>query len=437
MKLGGNMEKTAKTLSTENLLTEVRESFKKIPEHGKKQIREIPLIDCLMAGLAVFALKMPSLLQYDAARKHPILRNNLKKLYLVETPPCDTYLRQQLDDVLPEEIRGAFKRIFALSQRTKVLEDYEYLDGNYLLAVDGTGQFGSEKIHCKNCCEKHHKDGRVSYYHQMLGAVIVHPNRKEVIPLAPEPITKQDGNNKNDCERNAAKRLLMDVRREHPHLKLIVVEDGLASNGPHIKLLKKLKMHFILGAKPDDHELLFDWVEHSKYQVVEFIGEKGVKKRYKFINNVPLNDTNFECEVNFLEYWETSAKGVTTHFSWVTDIELKPENVEKIVRGGRARWRIENETFNTLKNQGYNFEHNYGHGNNNLCSVLSMLMMLAFLIDQIQAIGCAAFKKARLFLKSNTVLWFNIQAVFTYFAVENWEEFFRKMVDSKIILNTS
>ena len=79
---------------------------------------------------------------------------------------------------------------------------------------------------------KEHKSGVVTYEHQMFGAVIVHPELEEVIPLAPEPIQKQDGSSKNDCERNAARRLLAKIRCEHPHLKLIVVKDGLASNGP-------------------------------------------------------------------------------------------------------------------------------------------------------------------------------------------------------------
>lgn len=422
------MKEMAKKLSTENLIDEVWKIFKKVPEPGRKQIKEIKIVDCLMSGLAIFALKLPSLLQYDKTKRHEIVSSNLKNLFHVEVAPSDTYLREQLDVVLPEQIRGVFKCIFAVLQRAKALESYEYLGGNYLLSIDGTGQFSSGKIHCKSCCEKHHRNGEITYYHQLLGAVIVHPNRKEVIPLAPEPITKRDGKNKNDCERNAAKRLLTDVRREHPHLKLIVIEDGLASNGPHISLLKELDMHFILGAKPDDHKLLFDWVEHSKCQTLEFIGAKGVQKKYKFINKVPLNDANFDCEVNFLEYWETLPNGQTNHFSWVTDIELKPENVEKIEKGGRARWRIENETFNTLKNQGYNFEHNYGHGNNNLCSVLAMLMMLMFLIDQVQAIGCVLFKKARLILQSNKLLWFMMKSMFEWFVIDNWEQFFQKII---------
>ena len=85
----------------------------------------------------------------------------------------------------------------------------------------------------------------------------MHPDHKEVIPLAPEPIQKQDGSSKNDCERNAAKRLLGKIRQEHPRLKLLVVEHGLASNAPHIRDLFKLRMHFILVVKPGDHAVLF------------------------------------------------------------------------------------------------------------------------------------------------------------------------------------
>jgi hypothetical protein len=115
-------------------------------------------------------------------------------------------------------------------------------------------------VHCPQCGEKHHRNGTTTYDHQMLGAVLVHPDHSAVFPLAPEPILKQDGARKNDCERNAAKRRLADLRRAHPHLKLIVVEDGLASNTPHIRQLQALDLRFILGAKQNDHTDLFDWV---------------------------------------------------------------------------------------------------------------------------------------------------------------------------------
>ena len=342
-----------KTLSAPGLLRVVRACFDEVndPVSG----RRFSLSDCLMSGLAVFGLKYPSLLQFDrGARTNEVVRVNLKRLYGIERAPCDTALRERLDAVDPRALRGVFKRVFAQLQRGKGLEGFTWLGGHYLLSVDGTGYFSSSSVHCENCCEKHHRDGRVTYSHQMLGAVVVHPEQREVFPLAPEPIVKGDGARKNDCERNAAKRLLEDVRREHPHLKLIVVEDGLASNGPHINLLKSLDMRFILGAKPADHKALFEWVQATErmntgaVKYVEHTDEHGVHHRFRYLNDVPLNDTHFELEVNFLEYWETRPDGKAQHFSWVTDLPIDDAHVMALMRGARARWRIENETFNTL-----------------------------------------------------------------------------------------
>lgn len=117
------------------------------------------------------------------------------------------------------------------------MESFRYLDG-LLVSVDGTGQFSSSHISCPECCARHHKNGDVSYYHQLLGAVIVHPDRDQVLPLFPEAITHQDGATKNDCEANASKRLLKQWREAFPTWPLRVVEDSLSANGPHIKLLK-------------------------------------------------------------------------------------------------------------------------------------------------------------------------------------------------------
>ena len=107
------------------------------------------------------------------------------------------------------------------------------LKDHYLIAIDGTGTHSSHKVKCEKCCVKdHHRNGSKTYFHQMLGAAIIHLDHSEVLALAPEPIRKKDGAKKNDCERNTAKRLLDDLRREHPRLKAIIVEDGLASSVP-------------------------------------------------------------------------------------------------------------------------------------------------------------------------------------------------------------
>ena len=413
-----------KTLSVPGFLRLVRKSFSGIddPIAG----RGLNLTDCLMSGLAVFGLKYPSLLSFERdARQTEAIRANLKSLYGVRRAPSDTRLRERLDEVDPRSLRGAFKAVFAAVQRGKGLEGFDWM-GHYLLSVDGTGYFSSSRVHCGNCCETHHRDGRTTYYHQLLGAVLVHPQHREVFALAPEPIVKADGRNKNDCERNAAKRLLRDVRREHPHLRLIVVEDALASNGPHIELLKALDMRFVLGVKPGDHRFLFQWVDTTPgTRTFETADADGTAHRFRYLNAAPLNDAHFELEVNFLEYWETRPNGTKRHFSWVTDLPIEQANLMDLMRAGRARWRIENETFNTLKNQGYGFEHNFGHGEKHLATVFAHLMMLAFLIDQVQQRCCALFRAAKAGAGRALYFWRRLRALFIDYLLPDWDTLYK------------
>lgn len=417
------MSKFRKHLSIPRLLSAVMKQFRRVPEQTV-QGSTLSIADCLMSGLALFSLKYPLLLKFDHDRAETIIRHNLRSLYGIRNVPCDTYLRERLDQVSPRLLRKAFSTLFAQVQRGNELTPFQFMDEHYLLSVDGTGYISSHQVYCEQCCIKNHRDGSKTYYHQMVGAALVHPNHSHVLPFAPEPILKQDGNKKNDCEREASKRLLTDVRREHSHLKLIVIEDGLASNGPHIQLLRSLDMRFILGAKPKDHTFLFDWVDNAAVQGHELTDGKGHHHRFKFINQIPLNDSHFDCAVNFLEYWETTPKGKVIHFTWVTDLALTPATVYTIMRGARARWRIENETFNTLKNHGYHFEHNFGHGEKHLATVMAHLMLLAFLIDQIQGLCCQLFKEAVVKAKSRSRFWEKLRAKFTDFLVNTWEDMY-------------
>ena len=103
----------------------------------------------------------------------------------------------------------------------------------------------------------------------------------------------------------------------------------------------------------------------------------------------------------------------------MTNIRLNKANTYKVMKMGRSRWKIENETFNTLKNQGYNFEHNFGHGKKNLCTIFAFLMMLAFCVDQIQQSACPFFKKILSDLKTRAKFWESIRAVFKIIPCDN------------------
>jgi hypothetical protein len=270
-----------------------------------------------------------------------------------------------------------------------------------------------------------HPEEQVTYYHNMFCAAIVHPDKKIVLPFAPEPIIKTDGDTKNDCERNASKRLYADTRREHPHLKFIVVEDALASNVPHLTDLKALDMRYIIGAKPGDHKFLFNLVDVAQCTEYSHQTNDGTTHRYRYINQIQLNKSHPDFKVNFLEYWETKKNGDKQHFSWITDITITNENIYLIMKGGRSNWRIENNTFNTLKNQNYHFSHNFGHGYQNLSTVFGMLMMLAFFVDQVQELCCQLFKKARAKFKSRTSLWEKTRGLFGSYFINSWDDLFQ------------
>lgn len=408
-------------------------STKKQIEIIKKRFAKIRIINsnissemiekCLLGAVAMFSLKFPSLLQFDQSREDKIIRHNLRTLFCVEDVPSDTYIRKVLDQVEIKDIRRSYVDLFRELQKGKKLEKFRILNGVYLVPIDGTQHFSSHEIRCENCCEKHHRNGSTTYHHNLLAAAIVKPGLNAVIPFCPEPILKQDGEVKNDCEQVALKRLLLNLRREHPHLRMMVTLDGLYSNAPVIQLLKELNFNYIIVAKSSDHQHLFNEVESSeKTKVIKYTDSKGTIHRYEYVNGVALNASNPDVKVNFLQYIEIKDGKKETYFSWVTDTEINEQNIKELVKAGRARWKIENETFNTLKNQGYQLEHNFGHGYKNLSSVFSLLMMLAFFIDQIQLIGSIKFQNALKSAKSKVRLWFKMRSLFCNFLIKSWDD---------------
>ena len=404
-----------KHLNADALFDPVHAECEHIPDLCEHNV-DISVADALKSGFAMFLLKAPSLLTFDQRRHDATKLKNLQTIYHIGTVPCDPQMRVILDQVYPDEFAPVFSTIFRQAQRGKAVEKLVFWEGDYLLPLDGTQDVSSKKIHCPSCLVKTNAaTGEVTYSHQLLAAAIVHPDFAEVIPVCPEPIQQQDGETKNDCERNAAKRFLEQFRRQHPHLRVIVTEDGLSSNAPHIRELLRHDMRFILGAKPGDHAWLFEQVDKAARagDTLEFSLQIGdITHRFRCLNQVALNASSQDVLVNFLEYWDVHADGTSQHFPWVTDILITRENAFALMRGGRARWKIENETFNTLKNQGSHFEHTYGHGQHNLSVVFARLMMLAFLVDQVLQLACRLFQAVWHKEGSKIRMWEHLRALF-------------------------
>jgi hypothetical protein len=413
-------------ITTKSLLKAVRSGFGQIADHRAGNA-SINLTDALMSGFGMFSLKDSSLLEFDDRRSKD---ENLRKIYGLEKVPSDTQMRAIVDPISPEAIKPIFKDVYQVVKQNGVLEQMKFL-GHYLVSLDGSGYFSSHTIHCDSCLErKNSKTGEISYHHQMLAGAIVHPDMATVIPVAPEPIIKQDGETKNDCERNAAKRFMAQLRADHPDEPFIITEDALSSNAPHIRELNKYNLRFLLGIKPGDHVFLFEQVEqaHQAGQTTEYeVTGKEVTHRFRFINQVPLNASHQDVLVNFIEYWEIKGDKVQ-HFCWITDLTVSKFNVFELMRGGRARWKIENEIFNTLKNQGYNFEHNYGHGQQNLSVNFALLMMLAFLVDQVQQLAFPLFQAVLKKERSRKRLWQHMRALFYTLEFASLEDIFRALL---------
>jgi hypothetical protein len=436
------MKRKSALFSYDDLVSDIAKAFETgLKREGIMESKKSDYsnLECLLSGLAVFAFKSASLLQFDHSLKsNRTLLGNLKTLFNIHKIPSDTQMRTRLDLIDPAALRPAFTKVFQLLQRSKVLDEFRFLETHHLISLDGTGMFSSHNVYCDNCCVKNHKNGEKTYYHQLLAASIVHPDQKVTFPLAPEPIMKEDGAKKNDCERNAAKRWISNFKREHPHLKAVILADGLASNEPFITLLKNKNLHFILVCKESDHAYLTDWINAMDGDDKVILSEKDEKREaiYEYFKEVPLNDSKNTCKVDVVRFTE-KIKSRITKWMWVTDLSLEKKHLKEFVRGARSRWKIENETFNTLKNQGYEFEHNFGHGNKNLNTVFSYLILIAFLLDQCMQKVNRLFQRALEKSGTKRVMWQSMLHAIKIFVVPNFETLYGCIADPPRITLTS
>jgi hypothetical protein len=261
------------------------------------------------------------------------------------------------------------------------------INGTLLLALDGLQYFSSAAIHCANWSTAQHANGTVSYSHQALTPVLVAPGCDKVIPLMPEFITPQDGHDKQDCETAAAKRWLQHYGACYQSLGITVLGDALYCRQPLCEPLLQVGVNFILVCKPSSHPTLYDWLAGLQVESLvqrRWTGRSHAIATYRYVNRLPLRDGNEALEVNGCELTTTREAGTVLYPNrWVTNYNLTREHVTAIVTSGRARWKIEHETNNTLKKSGYHFAHNYGHGQQYLASFLATLNLRAFLFHTV------------------------------------------------------
>jgi len=346
-----------KCLEIDRLHSFIKHEFKQFVDM-RDDNTSIDLDDALMSGYSMFSLKDSSLLEFNNERT--IRASNLKEVYKIKKAPSDSGMREILDPVNPRAFNPIFAGLYKRLKKAGIIKSYEYFDDYILCSLDGVHHFSSECIRCDKCTEYKKTNGKKEYRHYTLSSVIMYPGKSVVFPIAHEEIVRQDGSEKNDCEHNAAKRLLPRIAEILGDQKAVIVEDALSANGPHIKQVKACGFKYIISVKPKGNKTLFKQFEHAKarkeVKFLEIQSKDGLLHRFYYKNNLPLNETHGDIRVNFLEYYQIDPTGKkpNRHFCWITDFKLHARNVYKVMRAGRSRWKIENETFNTLKNQGYN-----------------------------------------------------------------------------------
>ena len=217
----------------------LRTEFQRLDGTRDNRRTAYPVSAILMSGLAMFFFQDPSLLQFQERLLRKKGRCNLQTMFGIRGVPAETQMRERLDEVEPERVRSLLPILFERVRRSGWAKQWqqEISDGrdagfSYVLALDGTDYFNSEAISCPQCLIRRDKTGELHYRHTVVAATLVKCGSHQVWPLDAEVCSPQDGSEKQDCELNAGKRLIGRVRREHPHLRLIVTGDDLYSHVP-------------------------------------------------------------------------------------------------------------------------------------------------------------------------------------------------------------
>ncbi len=391
------------------------------------------MADIGLSAFSLFFMGSPSFLAHQRILAEGQGRSNCQTLFGISAIPSDNYIRQMLDGAPTAAFDGLFIQAI---ETPEVLTPFQRLGGRILIALDGTEHHCSRKVHCARCSTRKRSDGATEYFHAFLGASIVAPGHQHVLPLAPEFIAPQDGAEKQDCERNAAKRWLARHGMSLGHLRPVFLGDDLFACQPIAEAVQAEAGNFILTCKPSSHRTITEYLYGAKLEEHrETVVKRGKHTTtvYHWLADVPLRDSADALKVNWFSVEMFDAKGKRTyHNSFVTDLPVMAGNVAELAACGRARWKIENETFNVLKCGGYNLEHNFGHGKDTLASVMVVLNLLAFAYHTLAALAVSAWRAA-VVAKGATYRFFeHLRTITTYVVFQDWPHLLRSITEANI-----
>lgn len=395
--------------------------------------------DAALSAFAVFFMQCPSFLSFQRDMKKKKKRSNAETLFEIENIPCDQQVKNILDPVEASEIDNAYKWVLSELEDAGYLEEYTCLENTKSIALDGLTYHSSTKISCDCCSTRRDSQGTVHYYHHALLPVITKPDYPHVLPLPPEFIKPQDGHEKQDCEREATKRWLTKHDDLFDPFMVTYLGDDLYSNHPLCQQIAEIsKQFFIFVCKPDSHITLYE--ELALLEKIDGVETKQIRVwngkdhdlwTYRWATRLPLRAGEDALYVNWCELKITNEKSGERVFmnSWVTNHILTADNVPLTCKVGRTRWKVENEAINVLKNQGYHLEHNFGHGELHLSTVLFSLNLLAFLTHTALHLADITYCLLRHDLGPRRTFFGDLDTLTRYNIFSSWEHLFDFMID--------
>jgi hypothetical protein len=418
----------AGVLTFSNVRQQIRTTFSEFFDRRRGKNTRYTLEDAALSAFSVFFMQSPSFLEHQRSMQDTQGRDNAQTLFGVHHIPTDNHIRTLLDAVPPSAAYPLFHFVFNGLQEAGVIDQYRAIGQRLLLALDGTEYFSSQNIHCEQCSTRTHGD-RTTYSHTALTPVLVHPAQDKVIPLPPEFIVPQDGQKKQDCEINGARRWLAREGARYAALGAILLGDDLYCHEPYCRDALSRGFDFILVCKPDSHTLLYEWVDDlarngcvRTVSIRRRVGKFWQTDAYRYVSDVPLRNEDPALTVQWCELTSTREDGkVLYHNAFATSLAVTDSNVAEIVAAGRARWKIENENNNILKTKGYHFEHSYGHGKQHLASLLATLILFAYLLHTLLDWMDDKYCLLRQKLPSRQRLFNDIRALTSYLCFESWD----------------
>jgi len=411
----------------DSLFRSLRGCLDRLPDKRQGMNTTYSMGDIGMAAFSVFFMQSPSFLAHQRQFELGQGRSNCTSLFGIAKIPSDNHIRDMLDPASPALLHPVFgEAVDQLGRIDGGLDVFRRLGGRVLIALDGTEYHCSRTIHCPHCSTRLRGKGETEYFHAMLAATLVAPGHDKVIPLEPEFIVPQDGAEKQDCENMAAKRWLAAHGRRYAALDPVFLGDDLFSRQSLCQAVLDAAGHFIFVCKPSSHPLIQEYLSGNDLPTVEVTVKRGKRRfvhRYRWLHDVPLREGKDALLVNWFEIEIINGQGETSYRnSFVTTLRVGPDNVVELAACGRARWKIENETFNVLKNKGYNLEHSFGHGKKNLAAILVSLNLLAFAIHTICDIGDDLWRAARIKLGPRYNFFNKLTAIVTFLIFLSWED---------------